>query len=316
MNTMRKNIAWAFLAALSLTACEKAGDTDNGPVELRLSSSIEVQTKAGHGLDEAFKAGDNVYVWVDDAKDVQTTVAKENLYVAKEMTVQSGGALQGDAMYFPQTGNKVNIYAFHHAKVSLPPAFGLALTYTVEQDQTSEANYAKSDIAFAKSTDVARTTSIVPLKFYHLLSKVEVVLKEGNGDKSFLQNGISKMEILGTYQGASITLNKTTDPDKFTVSTGAAIEAIQIGTDVTPASGPEVLNEAIIVPQKLADKTGFIKITLNSGGEFIYKLDKETTFDSGKKYKYTITANQTGLSVTSSIENWGEGGTATGDATM
>lgn len=310
---MKKNIAWVFLAALSLTACEK--DADSGPVELRLTSGIEVQTKAGHGLDEAFRAGDNVYVWVDDAKDTQTEVTKENLYVAKEMTVQSGGALTGDAMYFPQTGNKVNIYAFHHAKVSVPPAFGISLTYLVEVDQTTEANYAKSDIAYAKATNVARTTSAVSLNFHHLLSKVEVVLKEGSGDQNFLSD-ISKMEILGTYQGASITLDKTTDPDKFTVSTGATIEAIQIGADVTSASGTELLNEAIIVPQTLSADTEFIRITLKSGGVFTYKLTNETTFESGKKYKYTITANQTGLSVTTSITGWNNGESVNGDATM
>lgn len=313
---MRKNVAWALLAALSLTACEKEGDMDNGPVELRLTSGIEVQTKAGHGLDKAFKEGENVYVWVDDAKDTQTEVTKENLYVAKEMTVQSGGALQGDVMYFPQTGNKVNIYAFHHAKAKVHPVFGTSLTYLVELDQTKEADYAKSDIAYAKATNVARTTSAVSLSFYHLLSKVEVVLKEGSGDQNFLSD-ISKMEILGTYQGASITLDKTTDPDKFTVSTSAMVEAIQIDADVTPKDATtETLNEAIIVPQTVAKDADFIKITLKSGGVFTYKLAEATTFESGKKYKYTITANQTGLSVTSSIESWSDGGSATGDATM
>ncbi len=62
MNTMRKNLAWALLAALSLTACEKEGDTDNGPVELRLTSGVEVQTKATHGLDTKIKEGLWVYV--------------------------------------------------------------------------------------------------------------------------------------------------------------------------------------------------------------------------------------------------------------
>ncbi|WP_455635840.1 hypothetical protein [Parabacteroides sp.] len=66
---MRKNLAWALLAALSLTACEKEGDTDNGPVELRLTSSVEVQTKATHGLDTKIKEGLPVLVWVDNANE-------------------------------------------------------------------------------------------------------------------------------------------------------------------------------------------------------------------------------------------------------
>ena len=72
-----------------------------------------------------------------------------------------------------------------------------------------------------------------------------------------------------------------------------------------------ILNEAIIVPQTIEAGTAFIKITLAAGGELVYKMkDGGTTFESGKKYRYTITANQTAIEVSSSIHDWDEG---TGD---
>ncbi|WP_455634868.1 fimbrillin family protein [Parabacteroides sp.] len=315
---MRKNLAWALLAALSLTACEKEGDTDNGPVELRLSSGIEVQTKATHGLDQAFKKDETIHVWVDDAKDVQTEVAKEYLYENNELTVGETGALTGSSMYFPQTGNKVNIYALHTNATWTGDAYLSKFTHTVASDQRSSTNgYANSDLAYVGVTGVARTPSAVSLSFQHLLSKIEVVLKAGAGETGFLsKDNIDKVEILGTCLKAAVSLSKD-DLKEIKEAVGSGVGTISIDTDVTAEGATtEVLNEAIIVPQTVAKDEDFIKITLKSGGEFIYKLEKETTFQSGKKYKYTITANQTGLSVDSSIENWGDGGTATGDATM
>ncbi len=132
------------------------------------------------------------------------------------------------------------------------------------------------------------------------------------------------MKILNTKTGAKFTLGKDKAPygknkektDGIEITADGDAADIQIDADVTPKDATEVLNEAIIVPQTVAQDKDFIQIYLKSGGKFTYKLEEETTFESGKKYKYIITANQTDLSVTSEIEDWGEGGTATGEATM
>ena len=50
-----------------------------------------------------------------------------------------------------------------------------------------------------------------------------------------------------------------------------------------------------------------MKVTLNTGGELYYTLPNESdlTLESSKVYKYKITVKLTGLTVTSTIEDWG-----------
>ncbi len=321
---MRKNLAWALLAALSLTACEKEGDTDNGPVELRLTSGVEVQTKATHGLDTKIKEGLEVYVWVDNANNSTDVSAGTSLYNVLLQQGANGALSGGDLMYFPQDGNAVNIYAYcgdlGYADMGYPSA---SLTHRVQSDQKNTAYFSLSDILYAKYANVSRTAGSVELTFHHLLSKVEVVLKEGAGDENFL-NDIASMCIANTKSDAIFTLDKTKPAygknndktDGIEITAYGNTTAIQIDAGVAPKGATEILNEAIIVPQTVEQDKDFIQIYLKGSGKFTYKLDKPTTFESGKKYKYVITANQTGLNVTSSIENWGEGGTATGEATM
>ena len=55
-------------------------------------------------------------LWIDDSKNRQQTIDQENLYENILLTKEGGvaGTLSGSTpMYFPLTGNDVNIYALH-----------------------------------------------------------------------------------------------------------------------------------------------------------------------------------------------------------
>lgn len=316
-------------AALIFAACSNdENEMDNWNGEIRLTSGIEVQTRATHNLDELLKEGESVRIWVDDAKDPQATVSKENLYENNVLTVGNSGALSGGTiMYFPQSGNKVNIYALHTNATLNGDAFpGSALTHQVEQDQRSTViesgkGYQGSDLVFAKSAGVERTSNVVSLTFAHLLSKIEVVLVAGDGLQA---NEIKTVEILNTKLNAKFTPSKTTD---FSVTADGIIAADQNPitidngtTDASDAAGADetkkVLNEAIIVPQTLALGTEFIRITTTGGGVLTYALPAEKEFAKKTKYRYTVTANLTGLTVTSTISAWTPGTSGSGNAVM
>lgn len=324
-----KTKVFMTMAALALmaTGCNNEDEMDNWNGEIRLTSGIEVQTRATHNLDESLKNGETVHVWVDDAKTPTSSVTKENLYENNQLTKIEGGALtSGTTMYFPKTGNSVNIFALHTNATLADNTFPVSqLTHTVATNQKSTDNnngYAKSDLVYAKSTEVVRTSNTVNLTFNHLLSKVEVILKEGDGATGFLTN-LNSLKIMNTKPNAQFTLTKdgpsygynTEHQDGIAILAGGDVTEISIDKDVTTETN-NILNEAIIVPQTLAAATPFIQIKLSAGGVFTYKLESETNFESGKKYTYTITVNQTGLTVTSSITDWTVGGTANGTATM
>lgn len=315
-------------ASLIFAACSNdENEMDNWNGEIRLTSGIEVQTRATHNLDELLKEGESVHIWVDDAKDPQATVSKENLYENNVLAVGVNGALSGGTtMYFPQSGNKVNIYALHTNATLNGDAFpGSALTHQVAQDQRSTVTgsgkgYQGSDLVFAKSAGVERTSNVVSLTFAHLLSKIEVVLVAGNGLQA---NEIQTVEILNTKLNAKFTPSKTTD---FSVTADGNItdqNPITIDNETTDASDAagadetkKVLNEAIIVPQTLASGTEFIRITTIGGGVLTYTLPAEKEFAKKTKYRYTVTANLTGLTVTSTISAWTPGTGGSGNAVM
>lgn len=321
-----KTKVFMTMAALALMAagCNNEDEMDNWNGEIRLTSGIEVQTRATHKLDESLKNGETVHVWVDDAQTPTITVTTEKLYENNLLTAGNDGALNGTSMYFPQTGNKVNIYALHTNATWTGNTFpGSELTHTVETNQKSSTTttgkgYQGSDLVFAESTEVARTSDAVELNFSHLLSKIEVVLVQGAGSPS-----INKVEILNTKLGAKFTPSKTQTPSVTASGDITDKNPIEIDTDLTLAidaagadENKKVLNEAIIVPQTLTANTEFIRITTREGGVLTYSLSEKKEFAPATKYRYTITANLTELKVTSSISPWGSGEGGIGTAEM
>lgn len=322
-----KTKVFMTMAALALmaTGCNNEDEMDNWNGEIRLTSGIEVQTRATHNLDESLKNGETVHVWVDDAKTPTTTVTTEKLYENNQLTAGSDGALTGDPpMYFPQTGNKVNIYALHTNATWTGNTFPESeLTHRVATDQkssttTTGGGYQGSDLVFAKKTEVARTSDAVELEFNHLLSKIEVVLVKGAGSPS-----INKVEILNTRLEAKFTPSQTQNFNATASGDITEKNPIEIDKNLTTATdakgtdeSKKVLNEAIIVPQTLTAGTEFIRITTTEGGVLTYSLSEEKEFAPATKYRYTITANLTELKVTSSISLWGSGEGGTGTAEM
>jgi len=276
-------------AVLILAACSKE-EIPNAPdaqVELRLTSALEVQTRAAHGFDTQLKEGEKVHVWVDDA------TTDEPLYSSNTLTAGNDGALTGgETMYFPATCNSASIYAIHGnfaENTDYTNFWGAEQTHTVMQHQRSDGRgYAQSDLVYCKLSNVSRNgnPTTVGLTFKHLLSKVEVVLVQGVGKPT-----ISKAEILNTRLNATFTPDKTDETVTVTASGTTGENPIEIDNDLSD------VNEAVIVPQTLKKGTEFIRITITEGEELVYKLPAEKTFESGKKYRFTITVEKGNLIV-------------------
>lgn len=300
--------------ALAMTGCsnDENEEVDNWNGEIRLSSGVAVQTRANTQAEQIQK-DETVYAWVDKA----ATVA-ESYINAWTLTAQGNGSFTGSSQYYPTDDSSLDFYAMHGNFVSstfteneteFPASY---VIHSVAEDQ-SGADYTKSDLLYAVTKGVTRSSNAVELPFYHMLTKVEVALKSGDGKPNL--------------EGATVTIEGTKLKAEFTPSKDVAMDdqsarenMITIPSDdneVAPVKIRTVATdnldtnteygEAVLLPkQTIVENVTFIKVALQDGATFSYKISDTDglTLESGKKYTYKITVNQSGLSVSSEIKDW------------
>ena len=303
--------------ALAMAGCsnDENEGVDNWNGEIRLSSGVAVQTRANTQENQILN-GETVYAWVDKAATVAASYIN-----AWTLTAQGNGSFTGSSQYYPTDDSSLDFYALHGNFASgefteddteFPKT---AVVHSVEADQsgTDMKNYAKSDLLYAVKKEVTRTGDVVELPFYHMLSKVEVVLKSGDGKPDLT--------------GATVTIEGTKLKAEFTPSKDVAMDnqsarenMITIPSDDNEVTSVKIRTvetddletnteyaEAVLIPgQSIAKDATFIKVALQDGATFSYKISDTDglILESGKKYTYKITVNQSGLSVSSKIDDW------------
>lgn len=306
-------------ATMILAGCSndenEVADSWNG--EIRLTSGVTVQTRSNTQATQ-IQEGETVYVWADKASPTTEYIK------AWTLTAGSSNDFTGTSQYYPTDGSSLDFYALHGnfkeatftENTTEFPTSASAIVHSVESDQsnTNMKNYAKSDLLYAVKKGVTRSKDAVELTFYHMLSKVEVALKSGDGNPD-LEDAV--VTIVGTKLKADFTPGKAADmtnqsarADMIAI-TGDNNNAapITIRTETTDNFDTNTeYGEAVVLPkQTISQNTPFIQVKLSNGAVFTYKIPASgLTLESGKKYTYKITVNQTGLTVTSKIENWTE----------
>lgn len=281
-----------FALALVFAACSNTDDFGykEKNSEIRLTSNV-VPSRANTQATQIVK-GENVYVWLENQTGDKTVGAWK-------LAAGDDGVLIGETpRYFPDGVEILKSYAIHaNTAIEENSALPAEIVHTVMADQKNTENYIKSDLLYSIKDKVVKEAEN-NLKFYHMLSKLEVKLIAGDG---YTADDLRAFEvsILNTKLSAKLTVNKGKTESQV-LETGLVAQG-----DVSPISikaSTEDYAEVIIVPQTISN-TDFIK--LKSGDkEFVYRLENQKTFESGKKYKYDITIKKSGISVTTNEVNW------------
>ena len=296
---MKKNMIFAAIAALALTACSNDDDIKvGGDNAILLTSSLNVaETRAATNIQtSAFDAGEtvDVYITENNGGNNPTTYPQPIEY-----TTGAGGALTvGTQYYYPTSGNGVNIYALYPATAETGKLF------TIAEDQSIDANYKASDLMYGKpaSNPVSPSANAVDIQFTHLLSKVTINLKPGVNVTSL--DG-AEVKLLGVQPSTTLTASK--DGCSIAPASGDATPITVMTATETVTSG-----SAIIVPQTLPEM--FLQVTLD-GATLTGKLDSGAPeLTAGNAYTYDITVNMRGgaLEIEGSITPWTDGGTNSG----
>lgn len=299
---MKKNMIFAAIAALALTACSNDDDIKvGGDNAILLTSSLNVaETRAATDIQtSAFDAGETVDVYITENEPGTNETHYNQPILA---TTKTGGALdlQDGPYYYPTSGNGVNIYALY------PTTTKAGDLFTIKDDQSTDANYKASDLMYGKpatNNPVSPSANAVDIQFSHLLSKVTINLIAGENVTSL--DG-AKVELLGVKP--STTLTAGINGHSITAASGDATPITVMTATETVTSG-----SAIIVPQTLPEM--FLQVTLD-GATLTGKLASGAPeLTAGNEYTYDITVNMRGgaLVIKGQISQWNEidGGTGT-----
>lgn len=297
---MKKNMIFAAIAALALTACSNDDEIKvGGDNAILLTSSLNVaETRAATDIQtSAFDAGETVDVYITEHNGGNNPTTYPQPI---EYSTAAGGALTvGTQYYYPTSGNGVNIYALYPATAATGELF------TIKEDQSTDANYKASDLMYGKpatNNPVSPSANAVDIRFSHLLSKVTINLKPGANVTSL--DG-AEVKLLGVKPSTTLTASK--DGCSIGAASGDATPITVMTATETVTSG-----SAIIVPQTLPEM--FLQVTLD-GATLTGKLASGAPeLTAGYAYTYDITVNMRGgaLEIEGSITPWDDGGTDIG----
>lgn len=276
-------------SALLMGACSSNDpETPERTGEIRLYTEVAAPTRAAEVpadlQDTQFAAGTNISVIVTDNFNLTNEVTVT--YPLQTYTADGAGGLTTSLkQYYPASGNSVNICAYH--------PYDAPQNFSVKADQRSTANYRASDLMWAVLNSVTKDTPEADrvLRFNHKFSKVVVRLLKGEG--------VTDAEM----STATITLG---DGDLimdglFNPGDGSFVpETTGTGTLTIAKDAGTSQHAAVVIPQVMTNK----KLTVVLGGGTKDYLLPAITFQSGKRYTYTITVNKAELVVTTEIADW------------
>lgn len=265
-------------AALVLAAC--TGDDDaawpEGGVPLELYAAVEgyssanAQTRAT--TENRWEGGEKVRLWISSsfsgsAQDVYSSVDSDGKLIVNLAWV-SPDEKKGIQGVYPSVRNIVS--------------------FSVQADQRDEG-YQDSDCMAAPYLRIAVTSPDKTLVFRHVIAKVVVHLKAGNGvTGDELQRATVTFENL-TCKGGSINFSNGT-VEQVT----PRIDRIT-PNEVTPAADGYVRTVRALLPPQDMSKRKFVKIVI--GGKTFYYTPAagEADFFSGKMYEYRLTVTSEGI---------------------
>lgn len=210
-----------------------------------------------------------------------------------KVTADGNGNFTGTQLFFPSDGSAVSVFAYAPYSSTFDGKDVEAVSFSVAQDQSTDAGYLKSDLLQAVPTGTnsfTKDTPNVPLNFGHKLSKLTVKFTLGETDVNL--NGAT-INILNTLPTTSLKVSDGT----LGAASGSAttIKAVTFASDATT-----FLSSAVIVPQTVSAGE-FIQVVL-SDKVLNAKLNNEVTFLSGKAYTYNVNISGGGAEAKAEIE--------------
>ncbi len=289
-----------------------------GPVPISLTTAVEVQqegnddgSKTGTRTTSTalqstqFASGETIYVYFPTNVTVGTTTSESS--TTYQTTNASGATTPATQPYMNSNIQTADIHAYYPSSHRQD-----ATTFSVQTDQTGDANYKASDLMYATTsvTKTAAATVTGSLTFSHRMAKIIVTATADTGKGV---SAVTKVRIIGGYRTATIATPlscamKTDDGFSNQLSTSSAITLYDNSTGAASVSCA-----GLIPPQTIAAGTAFLEVTVNTAGGLTgtatYSISAGgKTLATGNAYTCTLSINLSSIGTTTDITNWGNGG--------
>jgi len=255
----------------AFTACTENDSQQQQMMPITLTSQIATTRSFTPTQENHLVSGQKLYVWANREATEGTANWTQNAYLkAWTLTADGSGALTGSTKYYPpQTLSMVALHG-NFSFTEDTDVFPGTVQHSVLTDQSTEENYAKSDLLYWKALgQSAEASKAVTLG--HKLSKIEIHLS-GNG---YTEDDIDQMEL---------TLNNVLPTASLDLTDGTLSQAYGTAVSIKPYKTNKVDYEAIIPPQQ--KPLDFITVTLNGT---VVKIDAQVTgFDENTRYPYNL----------------------------
>ena len=331
------------ITATLLAACTQENEVQNHPVEARITADVSgPKTRA---VDNKWNA-DHIGVM---AMDATTTMGKK--YKNVEYQTASTGisadftpATDGYGIFFEDASREFTFAAYapyntSHA-TSLPGNKGKITVntenqHTVEKQENIDYIYATGAmgskgspvISFTDNTAAGGSDCSFKHKMARLILKVQASTADGFTDPGVLRFANYKLGGL-IHEGTFDVLTGTATATGSVVNDWMLIESsyptpntntvtYNCVTDYDVNTGVMTLS-MILLPQTLADFLS-LEVTPDDGENQTYSNKDfiKPALKAGYSYTYTIMVKKTGLAISgSTIENWNDGGSHSGDAIL
>ena len=287
---MKKILALVATASLMFSCSQEEiiPDVERIPINI----SVGQQTRAN---DTTYENGDEVGIYVVNYDGSTAGSLKKEGNQVDNMRFEyndNGGTWTPDApIYWKDKSTSADFYAYYPYDASANVS---AHSFSVQPDQSAEADFWASDFLWGKATKVSPTKSAVPIVTNHSLSRILVDIKPGNGFTENTWAAVTKsVKICDVKTSATIDLSTG-----IATATGNNGEIIPLATAVNSTANSY---KAMMIPQEVADNSKLIVVTVD-GVDYVYR--KGFTFKANTQHKFTITVNKSGSSVDVTIGEW------------
>ena len=174
--------------------------------QIPINLSIGNYTRAN---DTAFASGDKVGIYVVNynGSTAGTLAASDNHVTNMQFTYSNSAWTPASAIYWKDDTTHADFYAYYPYNASANTS---AHAFSVQTDQSTEANYWASDFLWGKATNIAPTKETVPITTNHSFSNILVYLEAGDGfTAETLAAATKSVKITNVKTSATINLFAT-----------------------------------------------------------------------------------------------------------